>query len=393
MKKTTKKSLSFLLAVLIVCPSSLGVNAWGPDARPTFTIDDPPGYVTFNSITDDPKWGDERAFASIKPAGAPNSEYSYQAELQPGQTYDVIAYYHNNASESLNGDNYDGAGVAQGAYAQVNFPPVVDGEAKGTVAFGATNASPQEVWSTITFTSERSLTLRVVGGSAKLHNFAQPVSGSEERTFDLPMELFSEGTPIGFDAMNGILPGCNFYSGYITFQVNVPNPKFTFKAEVKKGTEGEWQKDLSAVNPQVGDTLRFMMYYANTGDVIQDDVVFSSDLIEGLGYVDGSTEIRTSTADGPWTRPATHDTITSVGLNLGDFEPGAEAYVIFEAEVIGNSMDAVFSVDTDNGGLDAFLKGEVSKEKSLVIPIIIIASAAVLLMGAVIFIVVKVKKH
>ena len=41
------------------------LHAWGPD-RTTFTMANPATHVTFNSITDNPKHGDERNFVQIR---------------------------------------------------------------------------------------------------------------------------------------------------------------------------------------------------------------------------------------------------------------------------------------------------------------------------------------
>ena len=52
-----------LLAAVIV-PAAL--NAWVPSDRATFTWDKPATYVTFNSMTNNPKQGDERDFFKIR---------------------------------------------------------------------------------------------------------------------------------------------------------------------------------------------------------------------------------------------------------------------------------------------------------------------------------------
>jgi hypothetical protein len=226
MRRLTKFGIYPLITAVIICTFSLTVSAWGPSNREAFTTDNPPDYVVFNSITNNPRWGDERGFAFVREIGT--GEWSYGAELAPGKTYEIIAYYHNNASASSNGLNFDGPGVARGAYVRAEIPSVVDGEVFGNIVFGAENASPNEVWSSITFTSGSPLELRYVDGTAKLHNFAEPVRGSPERTFNLSSNIFGERDSnlppafIGFDAMDGMIPGGQFYDGYISFQVSVP---------------------------------------------------------------------------------------------------------------------------------------------------------------------------
>jgi hypothetical protein len=230
MKRMLKTGVSVLLIAVIVCALGLGVSAWGPASRETFTTDNLPNHVAFNSITNNPGWNDERGFMQIKESDQPDSEYTYGVTLQPGRTYTIRAYYHNNAPASSNGLNFEGPGVARGAYARVVFPGRVDGVEYATFLLGAENAQHfddsgndlgNEVFGNITLRSERSLDIQYVEGSARLHNSSERVRGSETRFFSLPNSLFTDGALIGFDTMDGVLPGGQFYDGVITFNVHV----------------------------------------------------------------------------------------------------------------------------------------------------------------------------
>jgi hypothetical protein len=222
MKRSVRVGIYGLVIAVVICTLSLAASAWGPASRETFTIEEPPGHVVFNSITNNPAWGDERGIMQIKESDEPDSAWRSGITLQPGKSYDVRAYYHNNAVNGID---------AQGAYARVVFPGFVDGEELATFILGAENAQHfnaagqdlgREVFGNITLRSEQALNILYVENSAELHNFAEPVRGSEIRTFNLPMDLFwASGTPIGFDAMDGVLPGGSFYDGRITFMVTV----------------------------------------------------------------------------------------------------------------------------------------------------------------------------
>lgn len=61
-----KKALALAIVAGAVLGVSAAVSAWGPD-RPTYTVNNPADHVTFNSITDNPNYGDERAFFDVKP--------------------------------------------------------------------------------------------------------------------------------------------------------------------------------------------------------------------------------------------------------------------------------------------------------------------------------------
>jgi len=321
------------LSTLAAFAMPLAVIAWGP-GRTTYTTANPATSPVFNSITDNPKYGDERNFAHIKESGQPDSAYSNSVNLVPGKTYDVFVYYHNNASESFNGTNYNGTGVMKGAFARVEFPSTIKGSAYGNVHLGATNAT--HVWDTITFKSVEQVSMHYVSGSAKLHNFAEAKAGSAERTFNLSDAIFGQnGHLIGFNKMDGILPGCNFYSGYITFKITVDNPVFTLQKQVRIKGDTEWKEN---VNAKAGDIVEFQLTYRNTGNTNQMNVTISDKLPAGLTYISGSTKIRDGIRPNGASLP---DGIIGSGLVLGNYAPAAAAYVLFEAKVSPKTSDLV----------------------------------------------------
>lgn len=69
----TKKINTRVAAVLVISAAVVGVStqalAWGPE-RPTTSGETGADFITFNSITDNKKVGDERNFVRIREAGA-----------------------------------------------------------------------------------------------------------------------------------------------------------------------------------------------------------------------------------------------------------------------------------------------------------------------------------
>jgi len=187
---------------------------WGPE-RESFTIESPAGYVTWNSITDNPAHGDERNFMQVREANASNETYVDEISLISGKEYVIYIYYHNNATSSLN-DN--GAGIAEGAYVKAQIPAIVAKNSSNTAAVsyvGSENAIPAEVWDGINFINEtkNDINLKFVSESAIIHSFGL-VNGEI-----LSDDIITTGTPIGFDALDGIVPGCNEYAGYVTLRI------------------------------------------------------------------------------------------------------------------------------------------------------------------------------
>ncbi len=126
-----KRRLSLAAAVAVVASSIMPVAntfaAW-PD-RDTYTNDNPPSHVVFNSISDNVKLGNEMEFVRIREYTGDDSETGYSAvidgdangkfKIEPGKTYQVYIYYHNNAASNLNVSNINdknGKGVASAEY-------------------------------------------------------------------------------------------------------------------------------------------------------------------------------------------------------------------------------------------------------------------------------------
>src|ERR1700682_1722309 len=106
MKRVFQRLPKKLLASLVVAGAIIGVSvaahAWFPN-RPTFTVANPAPYVTFNSITDNPNYGDERTFFDTKNSTDTSSGgFVNNAKVQDGETLLLRTYVHNNAASNLN---------------------------------------------------------------------------------------------------------------------------------------------------------------------------------------------------------------------------------------------------------------------------------------------------
>ena len=349
--KRTSAVLTMIAAAIIV-PATL--LAWGPD-RPTFTTQSPAGYVTFNSITNNPAHGDERNFMQVKESTASDSTYSDSMTLQPGKEYTVFVYYHNDAASNLNAS---GKGIATGAYVRAEIPAVVSGSTKAVAHIGAANAEPKDVWDDVTFKSTNDIALRMVSGSAKIFNEGA-TNGST-----LPDSIITTGTAIGYDALDGTLPGCNEFSGYVTFNVKADQPNFTISKEVSKHGANKWVENYSA---QPGEVVDYLIEYKNTGTTLQNDVVIKDKLPAGMTYVKGSTVF--GNAIHPAGTPATDD-ISKNGINVGAYNPGGNVWATFSAKITSvdnlkcgiNTLNNIGRIETNNGSKEDNAKVTVNKE-------------------------------
>lgn len=364
--KRTYAVLAMAVATVVV-PATL--LAWGPSTRVTFTEAHPASYVTFNSITDNKQYGNETNFVQVRNV-TDNTQYSDDTTLTPGKEYEVFAYYHNNASSSLNAS---GTGIATGAFMRTQMPSTVKAgeEARITSFVGAANAKHldkdgknlgNQVWDEAygKNTTGGDIALSYVAGSAKITSKGA-VNGKT-----LPDALWgNNGTLLGYDALDGKLPGCLEFSGYVTYRFKVNQPNFTVEKSVRKSGEGSY---VDKVQAAAGATVDFRIEYKNTGTTPQ-AVTIRDQLPAGLEYVNGSTYFANSNTGGQW-KAAEHDTVTKQGLGIGSYTSGANAYVKFTAKVPAadklacgvNKFVNTAAADTENGSKSDTATVEVTKE-------------------------------
>jgi uncharacterized repeat protein (TIGR01451 family) len=343
LKQITLRYLMFVGVILAVA-IPVKVFAYGPE-RPTFTMASPANYVTFDSITDNNHYGDERNFFRIRDVAA-GTPFIDEANLVAGKEYEVKIFYHNNAKTSLNAG---GTGIAHDAYARAEMPAVVKAggaAVKANAYVGASNANPTTVYDYIDLKNSTGtdMSIRHVDGSAHIYSNG-PVNG---KVIDENALFGSSGAKLGYDALNGTLPGCDTYSGYILFRFKAVQPSFTFKKDVRLSATKEWKDSVTAAP---GAKVDYLLSYKNTGTTEQRDVVLKDVLPKGLTYVQGSSKL-TNTLNPNGLKAG--DGIGGGGIDIGHYGPGATAFLVFSATVSEATCDTLTntaSVETTNGNL------------------------------------------
>jgi uncharacterized repeat protein (TIGR01451 family) len=290
MKKIMKASIGVAAVAALAGAGALVAFAWGP-SRTTYTMAKPADHVVFNSITDNNKEvGDERYFVSASPyTGSASSNYwSDATKVENGKEYVVRMYVHNNAASNLNL-------VAKDVKAFVVLPTTTAKEITVSGKISSSNAKPTTVWDETKFVSKNgeAFNLAYVDGSAKYYN----TKDGKLRTFSLDglndsNDLFtSKGKLLGYDKMDGNIPGCSQYSGYVTFHVKAQfaaKPNIEISKEVKILGSDTWSEEVKAKS---GDTVRYRIHFKNTGNTTLKNVVIRDILPTGLTYVKGTTSI------------------------------------------------------------------------------------------------------
>ena len=309
-------------SVLVAAIAPALVWAWGP-SRPSFTIEKPADYITFNSITNNPViGGDEKDFVGIREVGS-NANWTNNMKVQNGKEYYVRIYVHNNAASNLNL-------VAENVVAKLNVPTTTAKTVTVQGQISASNAKPNTVWDEATFSSDNDFNLAYVAGSALFENNGMG-------TTKLPDSIVNNtGAKLGYDKLDGKIPGCFQYAGYVTVkvkaQVNQPQEKIDIDLAktVRNKTNGEktW---VETVNAKSGDTVQFQIHAKNTGSAGIQNLVIRDILPKGLNYVAGSTKLYNTS--NPKGLKVSDNIIQNSGINIGSYQPNGDAFVRFDATV------------------------------------------------------------
>ncbi len=211
---TKRIILGAFVTISCIFLSSQSVLAWGPE-RPTYTMENPADHVTFNSITNNSAIGDEREFVRIVDKAA-GDKYVTEMEIEANKDYEVYIYYHNNASRTLNDKAHNYKGVAYNTKLATDFPSKLAAGERGQVyaSISSPTATPEKVWDEAFITAKEDMTLHYVTGSAKIHN-SWDTNGAI-----VPTYMFSpEGTYLGMNELDGMILGCDKYSGYVVYTI------------------------------------------------------------------------------------------------------------------------------------------------------------------------------
>lgn len=346
LRRAPKRLAALLAIVTAVAVMPAALNAWGPE-RQTFTIENPATYVEFNSITNNPNIGDERNFVGIRENGT-SSLWQDSVKAQPGKEYVVRMYVHNNAAENLNL-------IARDVNAMFYLPNTSAKSHQVNGFLRSSNAKTKEVYDHATFTGDQDFKLAYVEGSAKYYNNANG------NGFSIPESLFTaSGAKLGYDKMDGNIPGCFKYAGYLTFIVRPQFPEqpkndFAIEKDVRK-VGGKFAQTV-AVQP--GDTLNYRINFKNTGNTTLKNVILKDTLPKGVSFVPGSVKILNATnPDGAFVKDG--DKLFSTGVNIGSYTPGSNAVVVFDAK-IGKKTELVCGAKTLKNIASAQPEGEKPK--------------------------------
>lgn len=323
--------------------SPITVSAWGdnsglPDMRPSYTKADIDAgklgdTITFNSISDNDPYGDEKNFMSARMYNDTDLSHPWnknEITVEDGKEYVIRMYVHNNSPKGRNA-------IAKDTHVFFSIPSDSGTQLKITGFLDSSNATPTEYWDSVVFNScnGESFHLEPVIESARIYNKGV---GRGDDGAKLSDEIITniKGVLIGFDSLNGEIPGYFEFDAFVTMRVKVIYEyKYTVNTEVRIAgdTDKTWKESVDA---KIGDKVEFLIEYRNTSTKTQNHVIVGDILPDNLKYIEGSTKIYNGSH--PNGATVERDSIIDDGLIIGSYETNSNAYIRFTAEVVDETF-------------------------------------------------------
>ena len=338
MKKALKTALyaSAILAVSSATLSPVAVMAWGDSAsnsRKSYTVDEIEhgalgDEIVLNSISNGVA-GDEKNFVSAREfdGKTKDTEAVWSANeitVEDGKDYIVSMYVHNNNPKGREA-------VATGVTTTFAIDQSSASELKIQGQIDTDNASPRSYWDGVIFKSKdgSNFHLEYYKESGRLVNNGIGKDGGAK----LDDKLVLDGVKIGYDALDGRVPGCFEFASYVSIKVKVVyDNAYTVKKEVRMA--GTKDKFGESVDAKVGDLVEFQITYENTSEGVQKGVTVKDVMPTNLEYVPGTTKLYNGQVNGL----VAEDTLTTDGLQIGSYEKDSVAVIRYTAKVIDKDL-------------------------------------------------------
>jgi|GEM_PF-525303 hypothetical protein len=369
-KSTKVKMFASIVLVATSLSGAIALAGYTPANRPTFDYNkgsdssncanpNDPGYdhgrcgslngPVLNSFVNTPYYGDERAFFD---ASLDNNTTSFKDVLpnvasNGSSDNEVIlrTYIHNNGNQNLNGNGTDGISVAKGATIRITLPTGTEKNLRARSYLDISNpapGSPAEVTDTAELNDGQAFSISYVPGSAVIYN------GAHQGGAPINDSIVTTGAPIGYQDMNGVLPGCFNYQAFVEIKVKINTPKISIKKQVRPiaGDGTSYVKNMS-VAP--GDQEHWALTVSDTGTTNLDNSVVYDQLPPHLKVVPGSVKWQYVARDGTVQKITQSDTdLFNKYVNFGGLAPGGGYNVYYDTTALDDFTGC--SVDIRNIG-------------------------------------------
>lgn len=322
--------------------------------------DNYPGQIIFNTISDS-TIGDEKNFVGAREVdllddgraegATPDTKWrGNNITVVDGAYFVIRLYVHNN---NPNGED----AVAENTRVKFSIPNGTSTEVQnddGSVNqqiqvngfISSSNATPSEYWDYVNFNSEIPFHLDYVYGSALLNNNKTQEEAAKggyldnagwKLSDDIVKAASTDGVLIGYESLDGRIPGCYQYANYVTIMVRaVFDYEYTIEQKIRLAdSDNNWG---DAIEAKIGEKVEFRIAYENTSDKQQDGVAIKDILPANLKYVDNTMSLKNGNHRNGLTI-TNGDGLFSNGLRIGNYSSNSNALLYFTAEVVDENLE------------------------------------------------------
>lgn len=258
-----------------------------------------------------------------------DTQYAHSINAKYDQVVKFQVFYHNTEDENS-------GKIAENVKMKIAIPNQTGGTQTIRSTVGGTNTNTVESTATVNL-EESDASLEYIPGSAVWrHNVGTNANVDYQETV-ISDAVVTSGQGIVLEDEKP----CYNFAATVTVLARVKVPGITVDKQVRVKGSTTWTTENTA---KPGETLEYMITYKNMGNTEQKNVVIRDNLPPKLSYVNGTTYLKNTT--NPNGVLYNSDNIDKGGIVVGNYTPGAAAYVKFDVKIPEESQlecgDTVF---------------------------------------------------
>jgi uncharacterized repeat protein (TIGR01451 family) len=250
-----------------------------------------------------------------------DTKYAHSVNAAYDEVVKLQVYYHNTELP-------DSGKVAKDLTVKINIPTGSGATQTVSSKVSASNANTVNSTATVNLTDSAAYLQYIPGSAVWKHN-----TGTNTNVKYVETKVSDNVVTSGAGLRLEDEKPCYNFAATVTVLARVMHPGVSVDKYVRVKGQTEWQR---SVNAKVGDSLQYEIAYKNTGNTTQNDVEFRDQLPKGISYVAGTTKLKSGNY--PNGLNVTSNALVTDGITVGDYAPGAAAYVMFEAKVAGTDL-------------------------------------------------------
>lgn len=244
-----------------------------------------------------------------------NTQYAKATSAKVDDVIAVQVWYHNK-------ENADSGKVANNLKVKIDVPTTPGKVQTISSTVGADNSNTVTDSATVNLSLDNAY-LEYIPGSAQWRHNAGTNTNVNYVTTNISDQVVNGGAVV-----DTTLQPCFNFESTVTILVRVRAASVSITKQVRKLGETTWNVTNNA---QPGDTLEYLITFKNQGNTVLQNVKIGDNMPAHVTYVPGTTMLKNGA--NPSGIKITSDNITTGGIDVGNYNPGAVGYVWFQAKI------------------------------------------------------------